>query len=131
MPRASFLNRRTAAPIAVVTMVTAVVACSSDDASTSNARPDGRPVPNTTPAQAGGVCGPLDNPCSPGYRGGWAANAQDCYYENLSDGRWDKGTDEHGCAQWFIGGGTGMCCGCPIPKPDASTDASDASNDGD
>jgi hypothetical protein len=130
------MNRRSAtiATIAVVTLVTAVFACGDDASNTSsNGSPDGRPTPDTTPAQGGGVCCPLEYPCRPGYRGGWAPTAEECPYDDNFDGRWDRTKDEHGCEQWTIGGGTAECCGCPIDRPDATPDASsdarDASSD--
>ena len=89
------------------------------------------PAPNATAADGGGVCCPLANPCSPGYRGGWAPTAAECVYENSYDGKFDKLVDDHGCAYWRSSFATGkdMCCGCVIPR-DASADA-DAGADAD
>ena len=123
---------KTAVGIGALAIVTAVFACGTDaatDPGGAEPEPEG-----TTPAKGGGVCCPIDNnPCSPGWRGGWAATARECEFDPTYDGRWTKYVEKHDCVTWTTSGaGTAIenvCCGCPLPPIDASSDASDAASD--
>jgi hypothetical protein len=82
-----------------------------------------RPPPaDAKPAPDGnGVCCPLENPCGPSYRGGWAAKASECEVVKSWDGSHDRRTDEHGCEEWVFRGiasDADLCCMC-APPPDA------------
>jgi hypothetical protein len=81
------------------------------------------PVGATSAPDGNGVCCPLENPCGPGYRGGWAAKASDCQFVKSWDGSHDRRTDAHGCEQWILRGiaaDADLCCMCTTP------DASDS-----
>jgi hypothetical protein len=109
---------RTAVTLGALAVVAAVFACGDSDSSKSG-------PPGTTPAAGGGVCCPMENPCGPGYRGGWAPSAGDCGPVNSHDGRFDELVDDHGCKYWSSSFATGSyCCGCLATKPDAAADAS-------
>lgn len=65
-----------------------------------------------------GVCCPVENPCGPGYRGGWAAKANECEYVKSWDGSHVRRTDEHGCEEWVSRGlanDADLCCLCVAP----------------